>query len=406
MRKVIKTVPTAVVLSDAPTDTAIGSTVAIADTTTAFDGEALAAVARGLAAKVTDVTEDAIEIAAKGKEDWQGGPIAVLAGLQSDFGDELNDFPEPDSDTGNNPDKFKMEVTDTSGKTAKRDTSFYLLFADNTKAGQAIQTELAYLKRANNLEAIKDGIPAHILSMSPSERDDRIKFLDGRRATVRSAYKKAMRLYFQFVAIGELTVMVGKDGKVNANPELNTIGKAGTVGCDFIYGKDEEGNDTDVINSPAPIVIWEQPGCNAKGEARPITKSVKVSIGKFLNFDAKKALENGGTYAALLKTIERAPKKADGTPIVEEQRIETVDTFTKRFVEVARFMDEMQSAENPKELGKLYNLLRHKDADDLITMFVGFRNYCDDVCDELGLDAKYADIIKKQPEMELKKASK
>jgi hypothetical protein len=399
---------TSALVFDAPTDQGIaeGNT-----TEQTFDGEALAEVARGLAIKVSDVTEAAVETAAKGKEDWQGGPISVLAGLQRDFtNEELDAFAEPNSDTGNNPDRYKMQVTDSSGKSAMRPTSFYQQFADGTKHGKAIIEELALLRRANNVEAIKTDIPETIMNMTVSERDDRIKFLDNRRTTVRNAYRKAMSLYFQLNAVGELTVLVDEEGKVNSDPAKNTRFKQGTVGVDFIYVTNDAGEDTDqVVNSPNPIIIWEYPGYDAKGNQRPIKNSQKVSIGSFLKFDAKKAAENGGTYKALLKTVERKPRTPEGAKPTETPAIKTVDTFVGRLVETYRFMNEMQQATDPKDLGKLYQIIKAdmnaKDRGELVVTIVEMRNYLDDVCDELQLTAKYTELQKKRPELTSKKAA-
>lgn len=399
-------VSTSHVALEANTETGADASVAVADATTAFDGEALEAVARGLGARVSDDTQGAVDTAAKGKEDWQGGPIIVLAGLQGDFPENddgklaLSDFPEPGSDTGNNPDKFKRPVTDTSGKTAMRPTSFYTVFTAGTKTGVLISAEIAHIKRANNLEATKDGIPEHILEMKQDARETRLSFLSTRLNTMTAAYRKAMALHFQLNAIADLTVMVDDTGNINADPAKNTRYKKGTVGVDFHYVTDENGEDTgEVANRQDPIIIWERPGYDAKGEQRPIKNPVSVSIGSFLKFDAKKAAENGGTFKALLKTVERKPKTPDGAAVTETPRIQTVDTFVGRLVETYRFMNEMQQATDPKDLGKLYNLLKHKDADELVVTFVEMRNYMDDICDELGLSDKYTKLVKAKSDL-------
>lgn len=407
---------TAAAVLEAPTDTGTDTsvaTVAVGDATQAFDGEALEAVARGLGARVSDDTQESVDIAAKGKEDWQGGPIIVLAGLTADFPENddgklaLSDFPEPGSDTGNNPDKFKRPVTDSSGKTAMRPTSFYTVFTAGTKTGIALATEIGYIKRANNLEATKDGIPETILGMSTDARETRLSFLEGRLKTMATAYRKALSLHHQLNAVADLTVMVDDTGNINPDGDKNTRYKQGTVGVDFHYVTDENGEDTgEVANRLDPIMVWERPGYDAKGEPRPIKNKVSVSIGSFLKFDAKKASENGGTYKALLKTVERKPKTPDGATVTDTPAIKTVDTFVGRFVETFRFMDEMQSASDPKDLGKLYNLLKHKDGGELVVAWVEMRNYMDDVAEELGLNAKYADMVsKRSPLVSEKKAA-
>jgi hypothetical protein len=329
----------------------------------ATEGDTFKAKAIALAKKESDGMFAAMAEVVKAKEDWQGGPIKVLFALKEAYGEELINFPEPDNDTGNNPDKFKVEVVDTSGKSAMRPTTFYTVFADNTREGAAIVQELEWLKRAGNVEAVKSGIPAEILDLSPQQRDTRTNFLSGRRVTIRNSYKKAMSLGFQFAAIN---------------------GVSGVV-ADFLYVQDKDGNDTaEVENTPKPIVVYV-PVTNG-----PVKKYEHFSIGAFLKLNAKKAAEKGGGFANLKATVTRATGGATGNGQANEvPAIKTVDTFIHRFVETYRYMDEMQMAKDQKDIGQLYKLLNHKDANELIVAVVEMRNYLDDVDKELGLSKKY-----------------
>lgn len=350
------------------------------------EGETQKAKAIALALRESDEMGEAIEAVAKAKEDWQGGPITVLFALKEAYGDDIDTFPEPDLETGNNPDKFKLAVTDSDGKTTMRPTSFYMLFADATKEGKAVVEELAFIKRASNLEATKDGIPEAILNMTADERVTRTNYLTGRRSTIKTSYKKAMALYFQ----------------------LNAVANLPTVGCDFVYVSDANGDDTDVIAATTkPIICWQIPGNDAQGNPRPIKDREFFSIGSFLKLDAKKAAENGGNFKALKATVARATGGATGNKDAAVKPVKTYETFVASFVELYRAMDEFQSDADQKELGKLMKLLNSKQTgtDELKVAIIEFRNYMDDMVDELKLGPWYADLQAKRSPLVTRKAA-
>ena len=360
----------AVAVNEAPNDQGVVNT--------ATEGETQKAHAIALALRESEEMETTIEAVAKAKEDWQGGPIAVLFALRENYGDDIDTFPVPDLETGNNPDKFKIEVTDANGKATMRATSFYQVFADATKQGKAIVDELAYIKRAGNAEAVKTDIPEAILDMTIDQRETRTNYLNGRRSTIKRSYKNAMALYHQ----------------------MNAIASMPLISCDFVWVTDDKGDDTDVVeNTTKPIVVWQRPA-----EGKPIKEREFFSIGSLLKLDPNKALEKGGTFKELKKTVARATGGATGNN-QEVPPIKTAETFVGRFVEAFRFMDEMQSDPDQKEMGKLMKLLNHKDAAELKVTVVEFRNYLDDIVDEMKLNAWYADLQAKLDPLVTRKAS-
>lgn len=344
-----------------------GSDVEQVVVNTDSEGETQKAKAIALALRESEGMSEAIEIVAKAKEDWQGGPITVLYALQEAYGEDLDTFPEPDLETGNNPDKFKLAVQDSNGKTTLRATSFYMLFADATREGKAIVDELAFIKRAGNLEAVKDGIPDSILEMNIDQRETRANYLNGRRSTIKASYKKAMALYFQ----------------------LNAVANLPTVGCSFVYETDENGDDTGVVAATTkPIMVWQIPGNDAQGNPRPIKDREFFSIGSFLKLDPKVAAEKGGNFKELKKTVARATGGVTGNN-QETPAIKTVDTWLRTFVEAYRYMDEMQMDKQQKDIGQLYKLLKAKGSNELAVTIVEMRNYLDDIAKDCGLDKRY-----------------
>jgi hypothetical protein len=342
------------------------------------EGETQKARAIAFASQEGEEMSAAIELVANAKEDWQGGPIKVLFALNVTYGDELSLFPKPDLASGNNPDKFKVPMTNDAGVTAMRATSFYQQFADATKEGRAIVEELGFLKRLGNVNDKKEGIPSPIIDAyldDEDKRTSRVNYLTGRRSTIRASYKKAMALFYQMDAVASLP----------------------HVGCDFDWVTDNEGNDTEEVeNTTKPILVWERPA-----EGKPVKKKMFFSIGSFLKLDAKEASEKGGTLKELIKTVARDTN----TKAAEIPTIKTAETYVKALVECFRAIDEFNSDADQKEMGKLMKIINTKGADELKVAIVEYRNYLDDICDELKLSAWYADLQAKRSPLVTRKAS-
>lgn len=339
-------------------------------------GDAFAAKAIALAAKEDDGMSEAVGAVMKAKEDWQGGPIKILFAMTKAYGEELAQFPVPDDEGSNNPDKLKITVTNPDGKTTQKNTTFYAQFSDATREGKAIVQEIEWIKRAGNADMNKAGIPDAILELNPIQRDNRLNFLAGRRATIRGAYKKAMALGFQMQAV---------NGVQN-------------VTADFIYVTDNDGNDTtEVVNTTKPIIVFTPPAAG-----KPVTKFETFSIGAFLKLNAGKAFEKGGGLKALKDTVTRntdGGATGNNGKATEVPPIKTVDTFLHRFVEVYRYANEMQYAKDQRDYAALVKLLKHKDSDELAVAMVEMEMFLSDCNKELGLSKRYNDLQKKGSEL-------
>ncbi len=342
------------------------------------EGETQKARAIAFASQESDEMSAAIEQVANAKEDWQGGPIKVLFALRDTYGEELDSFPKPDLETGNNPDKFKVAMTNDAGVTAMRATSFYMLFADATKEGRAIVTELAFLKRLSNVNDKKENIPSDLVELyldNEDKRTSRINYLNGRRSTIKASYKKAMALYYQMDAVASLP----------------------HVACDFLWVTDDKGEDTGEVEATTkPIIVWER-----VADGKPVKKREFFSIGSFLKLDAAAASEKGGTLKELMKTVARDTN----TKAAEFPTIKTAESYVRGLVECFRAMDEFQSDPDQRELGKLMKVLGAKGSDELKVAIVEYRNYLDDMCDELKLGPWYSDLQAKRSPLVTRKAA-
>lgn len=348
------------------------------------------------AARVSEATEQEMDVAADGKEDWQRGPIMVRQSLISDFTDEetgenaMDNWPIPGSKSGNNPDKYKAQYTDkATGNVSMRPTSFYMQFTRHTSKGAALVTELEYLRRLGNIEAIKTDIPEELQAKYKHDtaRKARIKWIEGRLANMTAGYRKAAALHLQLKAFAELGA-----------PDAEGNVKQGAAMCAFIMVTDDEGQDTDqVVNSPSPIMIWADPGINkATGKPLPVKPgdSKAISIGAFLKFKVAQALAAGGSYKAVLKTVERAQKDKGGKG--KDAPTTTVDQFVARFVEHHRFMDEITLDKDGSKLASLYAVLKadrdHKDRGELVAAWVETVQEMNRISTELQLNAAYTKI--------------
>lgn len=350
------------------------------------DGDALAEVARTLGAKAGEATDKAIHLVMKAKEDWQGGPFKVLFGLKMDYtDDELDTFAVPDTDTGNNPDEFKVYKEDSKGKRKLVQSSFYVQFGDATPACQGVLERIEWTERAGDSQMVKDDIPQDILDMTPVQRETHLNFLKGRRGTIRASYKKAMALYF-------------KDKAVNAYPgvKCEPIWEAGKSPAEVNFDK---GELPEVANTTKPIQVWLVPE-----KDRPIAKWEAFSIGAFLKLNVKRALEKGGTFANLVESgaTKKKPGKGGKSDKPEGLTIKTLETGVSVMAELHRWTTEIGEAKDKADIGKLYKLMNTKDNDELITTVFELADFLKHVVEDTGAGAKYlklqqggSDLVKK-----------
>lgn len=329
-----------------------------------LDGNALADHAKALGAKVTEEIEGVISLVSKAKEDWQGGPFPVLFALRETFDDDdLDGFAVPDSDTGNNPDDFKISKENAKGKTTLSAYSFYRGFAEGTPAGQNYLARIEFCERMADDKAMKDDVPDDIRSMNPHELENHAKWCGNRLRTMQSAYKSAMALYF-------------KEKEVSAYPGIT---------CEPQWVPGKEGKE--VQNIPEPIAVWVTPEAG-----KPVMKWKSFTIKAFLRLNVRKALEKGGTFLSLVEsgvTPKTAGTGATTNNPADGLVIKTLEKGVSVLAEFHRWSDEIHGAKDQQEYGKLLKLMNAKDNDELIAAWVETVNFMTDVAKATGAFAKY-----------------
>lgn len=344
-----------------------------------IDGNELAAQARSLGAKVTADTEAMVDIMARGKEDWEGGPFPVLFKLQKNFTEaELDRFALPDSDTGMNPDEFKVSKENSKGKTTLVGSNFYKEFSHGTPAGQNYRARIEWCQRMQDKNAMKDDVPDDIKDMTPPELETHIAWCETRLRSMIKAYKTAMALYF-------------KSAEVANYPG---------VSCEPLWVKGKEGEEVQKVQNC--IQVWITPE-----EGKPIAKWDFFSIGAFLRLNPKKALEKGGTFAALVESGAAPRTKAgngDKGSDVVGMDIETVETGVNFLATIHDWVDRVTGDKDQADYGKLIKLGNAKNNDEYVSMVKELKDFFVMLARDIQADAKYVKMQQANSEL-VKKAT-
>jgi hypothetical protein len=224
--------------------------------------------------------------------------------LSEIYGDELDSLPVPGSEntieTPNpKPDYYKTYATE-DGVTRQVDGSVYQDIADSIGEGPELIKYAAELKAA---KADKADAKAEYKGWGKARLEaesERIRTRRGNRAQV---LRKAVSIRLQMLAIGEHCLGVLVDFQVDE--------KTGKL-----------------LNTTKPFFAQSR-------KAQGITKAIGTST--LLSFNPKKAGENGGTFEALMSSVERKKK----TPTVDgSARITTPEQAIDYLGEFVAYIQE------------------------------------------------------------------
>src|SRR5258706_7691220 len=332
------------------------------ETTTRVDphiyeiGNAMFANAQQIASECDWLTST-IDTIAKAREDYEGGPFAVMYKVMDKMPNEkIEALPDPDADSGNNPGKFKVRTVNAKGKPVVKEYKYYYVLSDGLPCNIAKQARIDMLELS-----MKDpvyfnisSVPQDIKDMDVSRRNAEIGKLERALTTSRSNVLAAFELYFHI-------------RKANDLPGV-TVTVQYALGDDGQVLDGEDGRETVVdTGTKTPITITT----TVKGREKKDT--VDMSVGSFKKLRPGVAMEGGGTYTAF---VNSAPKVLRGTKTTDEpggakpERIATLDTLLARLVDIHDYMDEVTSDTKGAVFGALLNMLNKKEgsADLLITI--------------------------------------
>lgn len=294
-------------------------------------GENMDALALRLASIATPTVDEAVAIVVKAKDDWDGGPIAIMHAALKDYPPEvLQTFPDPDVVTGNNPAVYMVPVYKDGKRQPKdKEVVWYNRFADGRPASAAILARIEQVIRAGNDKMKQDGIPEDIADMNPDQRDQEKIRLNTKLGNNRKAVKNAFKLMFKIRAVNMLE----------------------NVECYVVPGS-IEGTYENLIH------------VNSTVQGRSTLDYDNLTISTFNRLNVAKAIENGGSFKALMATKKRAKTGGDDKDNNEGDAkphlIRTIDTLKARTTDYAEYFDVVQSATDKAQWMELLKQLGPK----------------------------------------------
>ncbi len=334
------------------------------ETTTRVDphiyeiGNAMFANAQQIASECDWLTST-IDTIAKAREDYEGGPFAVMYKVMDKMPNEkIEALPDPDADSGNNPGKFKVRTVNAKGKPVVKEYKYYYVLSDGLPCNIAKQARIDMLELS-----MKDpvyfnisSVPQDIKDMDVSRRNAEIGKLERALTTSRSNVLAAFELYFHI-------------RKANDLPGV-TVTVQYALGDDGQVLDGEDGRETVVdTGTKTPITITT----TVKGREKKDT--VDMSVGSFKKLRPGVAMEGKGTYDAFINsapTVKRGTKGelVDQTGGTKPELINTNETFIARMVDIHDYIDVIMSDTKQTSVSALLGLLNGKSGGDdlLITL--------------------------------------
>lgn len=270
-------------------------------------GKSIHSLALSYAAKTGTAIDLVVVTGANAKDEFKLTSNRLKASIEANLTqDEIDGLPLPGSrwnDGGianKTCDIFQWKDPSKDQDAKPREMSFYVVWADGTPEGANVCREIDWCKRINKENMKIDDIPQAWQDKynDPQLIADRLAYLEGRRVTIRTAYKEAVKLIWQMDMVNEL------------------------AGCKATMSTD--GAQVLVENKTDPKGGWKH-----------------YSVGAFLRLNPKQASEQGGSFAALKATEKREPKKptpAAGTLTLNS--VQTPETMDKVGVVFHSYLDK------------------------------------------------------------------
>lgn len=299
------------------------------------------------------------------KLETQGGPLRVMFAMASNYGEEvLNGFPVWNSDTGNNPAKFKMQSGDTS-----KSVDWYALFAQATTRGKYLMNRRRMLTeaKAGNLSNVSDDIKAFAddeakVKQAITDNDNALTIMTG-------AYRNAMKVYQKLQDFNALPGM-------SAEPVMNA-------------------DNTDVERTSKPILVRS---------VSDATKFRYFSVNTFIGLDVKAIGEAGGTMAALVNELAREGGRGQGAPGNKVPKVTDLDGFVAQFINSMDYIGKVLDDKKGAEYGALFKRLNAAGSDDLILAMFNAKNIGEVVARNDRIAARYAALEEGTADTESKAA--
>lgn len=267
-------------------------------------------------------------------EDTRRGPIQIMYDLQADLGDELDAFPQIDSENEegkapitNNPDWSKVQ-TQSGSTTRDVRTSWINTFIDATTSGHEVKLYTRpELVGGHEIEAFIDlysGIIKDKATTGPQAKDAKLElgYWQGRKATLRKVYRRAIKLH-QYIE----QVETQSGGKIVVEIK-----------------KDSDGSPS---SSKVPILL--------SSKANPSDYWLG-SVSSFLNMDLELAHANGGTVSDYSKTLGKGTNTADVklTPPLKASDLERTAMAVAKLLDTDNIKTVISRMAKEKDTGDVF----------------------------------------------------
>jgi hypothetical protein len=200
----------------------------------------------------------------------------------------LDDFPIPDTKTGNNPAISEETGRKKDGTSGLVKVDFYDKLARSLSHGKKLQAQLDSLKAAAPTGGNPAKVSAEHRMLTEDQRAAKLETLNKRWQRFRATVKDAIWIRLQWAAIKALL----------------------SVELDYVYDVvfDDQGNEIErtLTDGTLPFVIWQ------KGKDKAAW-SKTYTVSNFLKLDPAKAAKAGGTCKALIESVARGTG-SDATP--------------------------------------------------------------------------------------------
>lgn len=297
-----------------------------------FDGSAQEAVAYALGQSIGHALDKDFAVLTQAKADYEGGPFVVLFNLNRHLKPEQwKAMPDHEAETGNNPRFYKTRKTKADGKEKLTDRDFYKVVAESLPDVIAKEARIEMLGRSMK-DATKfnlSDVPQDIKDMPPHRRHAEIAKLQRGITTARNNTIAALELFSQ---MQRATGLQGVD-------------------MDVLYALDDKGNELDGTNGKvqkidetrAPIIL------TTKLERRKLVDNGRYSVSSFMRFNIPAAIEQGGSWDALLATVKKGTKEKDKNAESAARNVNTIDTAKQVATDFAEFLVRIQDTTDPAQ---------------------------------------------------------
>lgn len=321
-----------------------------------FDGASHEASAIAMANTIGHMLDNDLAMLTKAKADYEGGPFVVLFNL---FGhlkpEQIAALPDHTSETGNNPRFYKTRKLKTDGKEKLTDRDYYKVIAESLPSVLAHQAAIELLGRSmkDPTKFNLSDIPEEIKTMTHAKRHAEIAKHQTAINTARKNVPAALELYSQmqrFNGLAGVTYSL-----------LYALSDDGTFELD---GSEKAGGIMKIDPTTKPIVI------TTKLERRVSMDTANISVSSFMKFDVPKAIEQGGSWDALMATVKKGTKEKDKDGNDNAKLVRTADTANVMLQDIAEFVNFAQDEKSQATWQAFVKTLEGAGSDD------AFMNAC------------------------------